>query len=158
VRARAPAGPIFVKQGNPTHTDRIPGTPRAAGAGPAASTGRETDTRAIMKTLQLQQAYTILRLTDTLPPRRTLTEQVQPYIPQSPLLILDVDGIQFSSMLIGEIVNVHRNFEEHWKGQTHQFSLVNLSDVSRAVFERVRLTDYFPIYGSLSDAVHNGAH
>jgi anti-anti-sigma regulatory factor len=110
-----------------------------------------------MKTLQLEQAFTVLKLSDTMPPRETLTEQVQPYLDRSPNLILDLDGILFNSMLIGELVNVHRAFEEHWKGQTHQISLVNLSEVSRAVFERVRLTDYFPIYGSFPDAMRDGA-
>jgi len=109
-----------------------------------------------MKTLQLKNAYTVLRLTDVAPAQSTLTDQVEPFLGQSPQLVLDVDGIQFNSMLIGELVNVHRSFEARWKDQEHRIALVHLSDVSRSVFERVRLTEMFPIYGSVGEAL-NGA-
>ena len=105
-----------------------------------------------MKTLQLDRAYTLLRLTDTAPQRATLTEQVMPYVGQAEHLILDVDGIQFNSMLIGEIVNLRQRYEQRWKGRQHRIALVNLTDTSRAVFERVRLEKFFAIFDSVAAA------
>ena len=109
-----------------------------------------------MKTLQLKRVCTILKLTDSAPAQTTLTDQVSPFLIQAPHLVLDVEGIQFNSMLIGELVNVHRTFEERWRDEEHHIALVNLSEVSRAVFERVRLTEMFPVFGSIGEAL-NGA-
>jgi anti-anti-sigma regulatory factor len=106
-----------------------------------------------MKTLQVDRAYTLLRLTDNKPSEVTLTDQVAPYIEQAKRLILDVDGIQFNSMLIGELVNLHRLFERHWGGASQRIALVNLTPSSRAVMERVRLHDIFVLADSVADVV-----
>jgi anti-anti-sigma regulatory factor len=109
--------------------------------------------RRTMKTLQVDRAYTLLRLTDNKPSEVTLTDQVAPYIEQAKRLILDVDGIQFNSMLIGELVNLHRLFERHWGGASQRIALVNLTPSSRAVMERVRLHDIFVLADSVADVV-----
>jgi anti-anti-sigma regulatory factor len=134
-----------------------PGATAAPGAGSAPDCARRNAhllTGPDMKTLQVDQAFTVVKLTDALPAKATLTEQLEPYVDRSPNLILDVSGIQFNSMLIGEIVNVHRTFEERWKNDEHRIAVVNLTDVSRTVFRRIRLDEFFPIFDTLSDALY----
>ena len=80
---------------------------------------------------------------------------MRPYLEPSPHLILDVSGIQFNSMLIGEIVNLHQRYEKRWKGRWQRIALVNLTDTSRAVFERVRLEKFFAIFDSLAEACND---
>lgn len=110
-----------------------------------------------MKTLQVEGAYTLLTLTAHPEAIAPLGEQAAPYVAQSPQMILDVTGIQFTSMLIGELLNLHRRFAAQWQERAHRIALVNVTPTSREVLERVRLTDYLPIFDSVGDAI-NGAH
>lgn len=110
-----------------------------------------------MKTLQVTGAYALLKLAASPPGGVSLVEQVQPHIDHAPHLILDVEGILFTSMLIGEMVNVHRLVQERWKERAAPIALVNLSGASREVFERTHLVDYFALRGSVAEALHDGA-
>ncbi len=111
-----------------------------------------------MRTLHVERAFTVLKLTDSANLSATLGEQIRPYLETTPELILDVSGIQFNSMLIGEIVNLHQRFEQRWKERKHRIALVNLTDTSRAVFERVRLEAYFSIFDSVAEACNGAPH
>lgn len=110
-----------------------------------------------MKTLQLEQAHIVLRLTDTELSAQTLSDQTAPFLVQSPNLVLDVRGVQFNSMLIGELVNLYRSFEAQWGERPHRIALVNLSDFSREVFHRAHLDQLFTLADSLGDALNGGA-
>jgi anti-anti-sigma regulatory factor len=105
-----------------------------------------------MKTLQLDRSYLVLRLKATTPQNGTLTEQVAPFVGPADRIILDVDGIQFNSMLIGELVNVHRLLEAE-KRSGHRIALINLTGASRTAMERVRLTEIFELADSIGEAV-----
>ena len=107
-----------------------------------------------MKTLQLEQAYTVLRISEGTAAQATLGEQVAPHFAQGGRLILDVGGIQFNSMLIGELVNLHRRFEEGWGSDSKRITLANLTPASRAVLERVHLGEIFDLADSLADALN----
>lgn len=107
-----------------------------------------------MKTLNVENAYTLLKISDRSRGTLPLTDQVAPYLGQSPNLILDLGGIQLTSMLIGELLNVHRGFEEQWESHAHRISLVNLTPTSRDVLQRVRLTDYLTICDTLEQATN----
>jgi hypothetical protein len=108
----------------------------------------------IMKTLQVEASYIVLKLTDRKSAPQTLTEQALPFFALSPVLVLDVDGIQFSSMLIGEILNVHRGFADQWEGNPYRVALVNVTDTSRQVLQRVRLDTMFPMFATVDEALH----
>ena len=105
-----------------------------------------------MKNLQLEHANVVVKLTLGPGESETLGAQLQPYLELSPMLVLDVANIQFNSMLIGEIVNVHQRFEKHWGDRPHRIALVNLTPASREVFQRVRLDTYFPLFDTLAEA------
>ncbi len=106
-----------------------------------------------MKTLKLDQAYTVLKLSESMLGGSVLEEQIASHIYSSPMLILDVDGILFNSMLIGEVINVCKACEAHWTDARHRIALINLTKTSRAAFERMRLQDRVQLCDSLDDAL-----
>ena len=106
-----------------------------------------------MKNLKLDQSYTILKLSESMGAGSVLEEQIADHIHSSPLLILDVEGILFNSMLIGEIINLCMVFEAHWKDTRHRIALVNLTHTSRAAFERMHLQGRVQLCDSLGDAL-----
>jgi hypothetical protein len=94
----------------------------------------------------------VLKLSDLGPSTLPLLEQARPFIQATPFVVLDVDGIHFSSMLLGEVVNLYVEFSSHWKDQRHGMAMAHVADVSKKVFQVSRLTDRIPIYDSLDDA------
>ena len=105
-----------------------------------------------MNTLQLVHASVVVKVTLGSAHADTLAAQLQPYVDLSPILVLDVTGVQFTSMLIGEMVNVHQHFEARWSDRPHRIALVNLTETSRAAFQRVRLDGYFTLHDTLAEA------
>lgn len=107
-----------------------------------------------MRSLRLETPCTLLRLvSDDGPAGATLPEQARAYLATCPYLLLDVRGVQFNSMMIGEIVNLYSAFSNLWQGRTHRLALVNADDFSRRVFETTHLTERIPVYASLDEAL-----
>jgi anti-anti-sigma regulatory factor len=106
-----------------------------------------------MKVLSVKQASAVLRLSDLGPSNLPLLEQARPFILSTPFVVLDVDGIHFSSMLLGELVNLYVGFSNHWKGQRHGMALVHVPEVSRKVFQVSKLTDKIPLFDTVDEAV-----
>ena len=105
-----------------------------------------------MKKLDINQSCTVLKLSDHSLSTRPLSEQAAPFLEKSPNLILDVAGIDFNSMLLGEIVNLHNSFAESWQGRTPRISLVIVSRTSRSLLGRANLRGRFYICDSLPEA------
>ncbi len=107
-----------------------------------------------MKFLSVVDSATVLRLSDHGDSNHPLQEQIDTFMKSSPQIVLDVDGINFSSMLIGELVNVSLRLDALWEGQrTTSLSLVNVNSFSRKVLETVKLTERIPIYDTLDEAL-----
>jgi len=106
-----------------------------------------------MRPLHLEQAYCLLKLSDPEHSGPPLSEQILPYMGVSRALILDVDGIVFNSMRIGELVNVHKLHQERISAPDAVIALVRLTRTSRAAFERVRLDRLFALCDSFAEAI-----
>lgn len=106
-----------------------------------------------MKVLSVKQSCMILKVSDLGPSTVPLVEQARPYIHATPFVVLDVDGVHFSSMLLGEVVNLYAEFSSHWKDQRHGMAMTHVPDLSRKVFQVSKLTDRIPIYDTLDEAV-----
>jgi len=108
-----------------------------------------------MKVLSVKQACVVIRLSDLGPSNLPLLEQARPYITASPFVVLDVDGIHFSSMLLGEVVNLYVGFNTHWKDRRHVMAMVNVAEVSKQVFTVSKLTERIPVYNTVEDAMRS---
>jgi hypothetical protein len=97
----------------------------------------------------------VLKLSDFGPSTLPLLEQARPFIHATPFVVLDVDGIHFSSMLLGEVVNLYVEFSNHWKAERHGMAMAHVAEVSKKVFQVSRLTDRIPIFESLEEAVRS---
>lgn len=105
-----------------------------------------------MKTLKVKQACTVIQLVQEAPSDTPLEEQALPYLEAGPFVLLDVRGVMFGSMQIGELVNLGRKFKEQWGDTPQKLGLVNLSQTGREVFSSTKLDHVFPIFDSLADA------
>lgn len=106
-----------------------------------------------MKVLSVKQASTVLRLSDLGTSNLPLQEQARPFIISTPFVVLDVEGIHFSSMLLGEVVNLYVAFTNHWKQQRHGMAMVHVPEVSRKVFQVSKLIDKIPLFDTVDEAV-----
>jgi hypothetical protein len=106
-----------------------------------------------MKVLSVKQSCMVLRLSDLGPSNLPLLEQARPFIITAPYVVLDVDGIHFSSMLLGEVVNLYVGFTNHWKDHRHGMAMAHVPEVSRKVFQVSKLTEKIPVFDTLDEAV-----
>jgi len=106
-----------------------------------------------MKMLTIKQSCVVLRLSDVSSSPAPLMEQARPLIVASPFMILDVEGVQFSSMLLGEVVNLYQAFTSHWKDRRHGLAMVHVAPVSQQVMKVAKLLDRIPAYGTVDEAV-----
>lgn len=98
-------------------------------------------------------SHTVLKYEDHIGSDSTLAEWAHDFLDAAPVLILDVEGLNFDSRLIGELINLHRSFSGVWGDQTHRLALVNLSDFSKIVFDTVKLSHIIYRYGTVSEAL-----
>jgi anti-anti-sigma regulatory factor len=106
-----------------------------------------------MNFLQVGQTGTVVKLSLTHKSGDPLVEQALSLLAQNPFIVVDVGGIAFGSMQIGELVNLERSFEKTWNGTYHRLGLINLSPEGRKVFSNSKLDDLLPVYDSLADAL-----
>jgi anti-anti-sigma regulatory factor len=106
-----------------------------------------------MNSLRLERACCLLKLSNPDRIGPPLTEQIAPYLELSSPLILDVEGIDFNSMRIGELVNVYNRCRSRGTDPGPAVALVHLTPASRAAFERAHLDRLFLLCDSLADAV-----
>ena len=108
-----------------------------------------------MNFLEIKSGCTVVRLQQTSEMGTSLEEQAARYLSQNPYLLMDVSGIEFNSMNLGELVNVHARFQQIWGNTLHGIGLLNLSDNGRAIFSRVGLSKKFPDFDSIHAALTN---
>lgn len=105
-----------------------------------------------MTVLQIAGGATIVQVSQLSQSSLSIEDQAAPLLSQNPLLILNVEEISFSSMQIGELINLAKNFDSIWDSRSHSIGLLNLSPRSREIFEKTQLDQVFDLYDSISDA------
>lgn len=108
-----------------------------------------------MKFVQVKQASALFKLEETSHLGLPLLEQVGPLLEQNPFVILDCEGIELSSLIIGEFVNVLRHLNDKWRDRAHGMALVNLSPPARQMFETTKIDQMLPVYNNIPDAMHH---
>ena len=106
-----------------------------------------------MKNTGKPGSHTILNFEDHTGSGTPLVEWAGDFLDAAPVLILDVEGLNFDSQLIGELINLHRSFTSAWEDQPHRLALVNLTEFSNMVFDQVKLSHIIHRYKSVSEAV-----
>ncbi|MBI3992594.1 MAG: hypothetical protein HY342_04930 [Candidatus Lambdaproteobacteria bacterium] len=94
-----------------------------------------------------------MRLVDSVLAGKPLVEQLRPYLENTPNIVLDVEGIDFTSMLIGELANLARDFDKLWVNQPHGMAMTNLKPSSRQVMEAVKFDHIIPIARNYNEAL-----
>lgn len=107
----------------------------------------------IMKNTGKPGSHTVLKFDKYSSNDTTLTQWSEKFLAAAPFLILDVEGVNFDSRLIGELINLHRSFTKVWEDKPTRLALVNLSDFSKIVFDTVKLSNIIERYESVSEAL-----
>ncbi len=105
-----------------------------------------------MKYLQIHNGCTVIRLQQITNSNSSLEEQAAPYLAQNPFLLLDVEGLQFTSMNIGELVNLKGAFSKIWEPSPHRLGLLNLNSEGQQVFKISKLDQELPMFDSVAEA------
>ncbi len=106
-----------------------------------------------MKTLNCEVACTMLRLAESSVTGQPLVEQVHEIIESCPNIVLDVEGIQFTSMLLGELANLAKKFEQIWEDRQHSICMTHVEPASQRVLTTVKFDRLIPIASSMDEAV-----
>lgn len=67
-----------------------------------------------MKTLTAERSCVVVKISDLGASNLPLEEQMRSLLGAAPYLVLDMDGIQITSMMLGELVNLYKSFEQRW--------------------------------------------
>ena len=108
-----------------------------------------------MRFLEIQRAWLVIKLAEATSGKRTLLEQAKAMLAVNAYVILDAEGLVFTSFQLGEIMNVVREFQEQWGRDPHALSLINLSPMARRVFETAKVDKVLPIFSNLSEAMRS---
>ena len=98
-----------------------------------------------MRFLNLDRACTILRLKNTDVSGNSLLDQIQPIIEHVPHVILDMGSIRITSMAIGELTNVAREFKRCWEHKPHSLAMTNLDAAGRKSLAVIHFDQVIPI-------------
>jgi len=105
-----------------------------------------------MKNLSVARSCSLVRLTDIQQSGAPLKEQVQACVNASPCLILDTDGLQFTSMMLGDLVNVYSALKERWPQGNVAMGMIGASDLTRQVMRISRLDQTISVFDTLENA------
>lgn len=105
-----------------------------------------------MRNLTAERTCVVAKLSDVGQSTLPLQEQMRPLMNAAPYLVLDVDGIQFTSMMLGEIVNVYMAFQEQWGSRPNGMALIRASELTRQVLRLAKLGDKIPMFDDLEQA------
>ena len=106
-----------------------------------------------MRFLGIQRAWLVIKLAEASSGDLTLLEQAKAMLAVNAFVILDAEGVYFTSFQIGEIMNVVREFQEQWGHDPHAVGVINLSPMARRVFETAKVDQVLPIFSNLSEAM-----
>lgn len=112
----------------------------------------DTNKRDQMKYAHIASGCTLLKVVQTSDNRAPLDEQVTPYLSKEPNIVLDMSGIQLSSILIGELVNLLSSLRSHWTPIKPKIALLNLDEQGKRVLGTTKLDKEFPICADISAA------
>lgn len=105
--------------------------------------------------LKVDLACTVIKLAETTDGNTPLVDQVAAYLAQNKYLVLDAEGINFTSMEIGELVNLANDFCKAWEGNACYIGIVNLTSSAATVFSITKLDRIFPRFDSVSAALNH---
>ena len=108
-----------------------------------------------MAILKLENSAVVLTLRAVPETDELLVEQVRDIIRESRFIILNIKGITFTTILIGDIINVLNLFEEHWKDQSHRMMFVQADPSAKRIFDLTKLSKKIPVYDSVDDAIED---
>ena len=108
-----------------------------------------------MAILNLENSALVLTLKAISESDDMLGEQVRDLIPRSRFIIFNIKGILFTTILIGDIINVLNLFEEHWKDQLHKMMFVQADPTAKRIFDLTKLSKKIPVYDSVDKAIED---
>ena len=103
----------------------------------------------------MEKKYVIIKLSINGEYGSSLLEQLSGLLSIYPKIIFDMEGINFNSMHLGEMINLYNAFKEIWKNEDSEVILVNVTDFSKEVFLRTKLNQIFHLHNSISDATQS---
>lgn len=106
-----------------------------------------------MKTLKFDRKCSVIRLLESNISKQPLVDQLRTEYESCENIMLDVKGILFTSLLIGELASVIRAFNDFWGNRPHNIALVNLNASSRQVMEIVKFDDLIPLFDDAGEAL-----
>lgn len=106
-----------------------------------------------LECLQVDLACTVIRLSQASLDGSPLVDQVEPILGQNRFLVLDAGGINFTSMEIGELVNLADDFYKSWEGKARHIAMINLTPSAETTFSITKLDKIFPNFSSVSAAL-----
>lgn len=108
-----------------------------------------------MAILKLENTALVLSLRAVTESDEILMDQVRDMIPLSRFIIFNIKGITFTTILIGDIINVLNLFEEHWKDQSHRMMFVQADPSAVRIFDLTKLSNKIPVYESVDKAIED---
>lgn len=106
-----------------------------------------------MDFLEITSGCTVVKLRKSSDQGGSLEEQANKYLTQNPFLLFDVSNIEFTSMNIGELVNLIGEFDKIWGSALHRIGLLGLNQTGKTIFDRTGLAEQLPNFDSVSEAL-----
>ena len=108
-----------------------------------------------MKYAQVSIGCTLVKIIDSEQNTVPLDEQIFPFLCQQPHLLLDMENVNLTSIMIGELVNLLTSLRKHWDTKKPKINLINLNDQGKRVLQTTKLDQEFPICETLEQAFQN---
>jgi hypothetical protein len=105
-----------------------------------------------MKNLTAERSCIVVKLSDVGGSNLPLQEQLRPLVNVVPFLIIDVDGISFTSMMLGEMVNLYMAFQDRWGSRANGLAMIRAPEVTKQVLRIAKLTDKIPVFDDMEQA------
>jgi hypothetical protein len=105
-----------------------------------------------MKNLTVAKICTLVRLTEWERTGSSLRDQLATLIDGCPRLLLDIDGIQFNSMMLGDLVSVRNALRERWGVGNEYVAVLRPTNVTRQVMKLSKLDQAIPVFDDVESA------
>jgi len=105
-----------------------------------------------MNNLTAERSCVVVKLSELGNSTVPLEEQMRPLVGMAPYLVLDLDGIKLTSMMLGELVNLYKSFEQRWNGKGRAMVIIRVPEVTKQVMHIAKLAEKIPLYDDLDQA------
>lgn len=105
-----------------------------------------------MKNLTAERSCIVVKLSDLGHSTLPLQEQMRPLVNATPYLVLDADGIQFTSFMLGEMINLYMAFHDRWSGRASTLAIIRAPDVSKQAIRVAKLGDKIMLFDDFESA------